>query len=57
MTSVGDRGPYVAPAGAVPQLPGVIADAKMYAERLFTYRRIDNLTEQAAAQAREVPAG
>ena len=44
-------------AGAgLPQLPGVIADAKTYAERLFTYHRIDNLTEQAARQALEVPA-
>lgn len=44
-------------AGAgLPQLPGVIADAKTYAERLFTYRRIDNLTEHAARQALEVPA-
>ena len=58
VNSVGDRGPYVSPAGAgLPQLPGMIADAKMDAKRLFTYQRIDDLTEQAAAQAREVPAG
>jgi hypothetical protein len=39
-----------------PQLPGLIADAKTYAERLFSYRRIDNLTEQAARQVLEIPA-
>ena len=45
----------VAGAG-LPQLPGVIADAKTYAERLFNYRRIDNLTDQAAREALELPA-
>lgn len=44
-------------AGAgLPQLPGVIADAKTYAERLFMFRRIDNLTESAARHALELPA-
>lgn len=44
-------------AGAgLPQLPGVIAEAKTYAERLFTYRRIDNLTDTAAREALELPA-
>jgi hypothetical protein len=44
-------------AGAgLPQLPGVIAAAKTYAERLFTFRRIDNLTDAAAREALELPA-
>lgn len=44
-------------AGAgLPQLPGLIAGAKTYAERLFTYRRIDSLTDAAARQALELAA-
>jgi hypothetical protein len=44
-------------AGAgLPQLPGLIAEAKTYAERLFTYRRIDSLTDAAARQALELAA-
>ena len=44
-------------AGAgLPQLPGVIVNAKTYAERLFSYRKIDSLSETAARDALRLPA-
>jgi hypothetical protein len=47
----------VALVGAgLPQLPGLIVDAKSYAERLFSYPRIGHLTEAAARQALVDPA-
>jgi hypothetical protein len=46
---------YVAGAG-LPNLPGVLADAKSYAERLFEYSRLGPLTPAEAAQALRVPA-
>lgn len=46
---------YVAGAG-LPNLPGVLADAKSYAERLFQYSRLGPLSPAEAAQALRVPA-
>jgi hypothetical protein len=40
----------------LPQLPGLMVDAKSYAERLFSYPRIGHLTEAAARQALVEPA-
>jgi hypothetical protein len=47
----------VALAGTgLPQLPGLMVDAKSYAERLFSYPQIGPLSEQAARQALVDPA-
>lgn len=46
---------YVAGAG-LPNLPGVLADAKSYAERLFEYSRLGPLSAADAARALSVPA-
>lgn len=46
---------YVAGAG-LPNLPGVLADAKSYAERLFEYSRLGPLSAAEAAQALRMPA-
>jgi AAA ATPase domain len=47
----------VALVGAgLPQLPGLMVDAKSYAERLFAYPKLGPLTEDAARQALVVPA-
>jgi hypothetical protein len=46
---------YVAGAG-LPNLPGVLADAKSYAERLFEYSRLGPLSNPEAARALRVPA-
>jgi AAA ATPase domain len=46
---------YVAGAG-LPNLPGVLGDAKSYAERLFDYSRLDPLSAVDAARALSVPA-
>jgi AAA ATPase-like protein len=47
----------VALAGTgLPQLPGLIVEAKSYAERLFSYPRLDRLTPGAAREALERPA-
>ncbi len=40
----------------LPQLPGLMVDAKSYAERLFSYPRIGHLTEAAAREALVAPA-
>lgn len=40
----------------LPQLPGLMVDAKSYAERLFSYPRIGHLTEAAAREALVDPA-
>jgi hypothetical protein len=48
----------VALAGAgLPQLPGLMVDAKSYAERLFSYPEIGPLSREAACQALVEPAG
>ncbi len=47
----------VALAGAgLPQLPGLMVDAKSYAERLFAYPKLGPLSEEAARQALVEPA-
>jgi hypothetical protein len=47
----------VALVGAgLPQLPGLMVDAKSYAERLFAYPKLGALSEDAARQALVVPA-
>jgi AAA ATPase domain len=47
----------VALVGAgLPQLPGLLVDAKSYAERLFAYPRLGPLSAEAARQALVVPA-
>lgn len=40
----------------LPQLPGLVVDAKSYAERLFAYPRLDRLDADAAREALERPA-
>lgn len=40
----------------LPQLPGLMIDAKSYAERLFSYPRLGHLTEAAAREALVDPA-
>jgi hypothetical protein len=47
----------IALAGAgLPQLPGLMVEAKSYAERLFSYPRLDRLSDGAARDALRVPA-
>ncbi len=46
---------YVIGAG-LPNLPGVLAEARSYAERLFDYMRVDRLTEGDAMGALTKPA-
>jgi hypothetical protein len=46
---------YVVGAG-LPSLPGVLAEAKSYAERLFRFLRMDRLDDEAAAVALTRPA-
>jgi hypothetical protein len=41
----------------LPQLPGLMVEAKSYAERLFSYPRIGHLSEAAAREALVEPAG
>lgn len=47
---------YIVGAG-LPNLPSVLAEARSYAERLFTYRHIDALSHDAAVSALVAPAG
>ena len=46
---------YVVGAG-LPNLPGVLSEARSYSERLFEYRRVDRLSESAALRALVKPA-
>lgn len=47
----------IALAGAgLPQLPGLMVEAKSYAERLFSYPKLDRLDEDAAREALVRPA-
>jgi hypothetical protein len=50
------RLPIALAGTGLPQLPGLIVDAKSYAERLFAYPRLDRLTPDAAREALERPA-
>jgi hypothetical protein len=47
---------YIAGAG-LPNLPSVLSESRTYAERLFTYRSIGALPNDAAESALVVPAG
>jgi hypothetical protein len=40
----------------LPQLPGLMVDAKSYAERLFSYPKLDRLPDDAARDALSLPA-
>lgn len=46
---------YIVGAG-LPNLPSILAEARSYAERLFTYRHIDALLKDAAVSALLAPA-
>jgi hypothetical protein len=49
--------PFTVVGAGLPNLPGKLADAKSYAERLFDYRPLDKLSDSTAAQALAGPAG
>jgi hypothetical protein len=52
----GQRGwPFYIVGAGLPHLPGVLAEARSYAERLFDYRSITRLTDGAAAAALHDP--
>jgi len=48
--------PFTVVGAGLPNLPGKLADAKSYAERLFDYRPLGKLSESTAAQALAGPA-
>lgn len=50
------RLPIALAGTGLPQLPGLVVDAKSYAERLFAYPRLDRLAPDAAREALERPA-
>jgi len=53
----GQRGwPFLLALAGLPNLPKVLSEAKSYAERLFTYREITQLQQDAARQALTEPA-
>jgi len=53
----GQRGwPFLLALAGLPNLPRVLSEAKSYAERLFTYREITQLHQDAARQALTRPA-
>ncbi|HEY5179482.1 MAG TPA: ATP-binding protein [Dermatophilaceae bacterium] len=53
----GQRGwPFLLALAGLPNLPKVLSEAKSYAERLFTYREITQLHQDAARQALTRPA-
>jgi len=53
----GQRGwPFLLALAGLPNLPKVLSEAKSYAERLFTYREITQLDQDAARQALTEPA-
>lgn len=52
-----ERLPLCLVGAGLPQLPGIIATAKTYAERLFTYLPVDDLSPGAAREALQRPAG
>jgi AAA ATPase domain len=49
--------PFTVVGAGLPNLPGKLADAKSYAERLFDYRPLGKLSGSTAAQALARPAG
>lgn len=50
------RLPIALAGTGLPQLPGLVVEAKSYAERLFAYPRLDRLGPEAAREALERPA-
>lgn len=48
--------PVLVALAGLPSLPRVLAEAKSYAERLFVYERIEQLTPDAAVEALVAPA-
>lgn len=48
--------PIALVGAGLPQLPGLLVDAKSYAERLFSYPRLDRLSPEAARDALAKPA-
>lgn len=48
--------PFVLVGAGLPNLPGKLADAKSYAERLFDYRPLGRLESRTASEALAVPA-
>jgi hypothetical protein len=48
--------PIALVGSGLPQLPGLMVEAKSYAERLFSYPRLDRLDDQAAREALARPA-
>jgi hypothetical protein len=50
------RLPIALAGTGLPQLPGLVVEAKSYAERLFAYPRLDRLGPDAAREALERPA-
>jgi hypothetical protein len=50
------RSPIALVGTGLPQLPGLMVEAKSYAERLFSYPRLDRLDDLAAREALTVPA-
>ncbi|MEO8220519.1 MAG: ATP-binding protein [Specibacter sp.] len=52
----GQRGwPFYLIGAGLPNLPGKVSEARTYGERLFLYRTIGQLDEQAAAEALTLP--
>jgi hypothetical protein len=49
--------PFTVVGAGLPNLPGKLADAKSYAERLFDYRPLGKLSDSTAVQALARPAG
>ena len=55
--TAGQRGvPFVVVGAGLPNLPGRLADAKSYTERLFDYRPLDRLDAQTSAEVLVDPA-
>jgi hypothetical protein len=55
--AAGQRGaPFLIVGAGPPNLPGRLADAKSYAERLFDYRPLGRLDDPTAADALAIPA-
>jgi len=52
----GQRGwPFYIVGAGLPNLPGKISEARTYGERLFLYKTVGQLTEEAAAEALTLP--
>lgn len=51
-----DGRPFYVIGAGLPNLPGVLSKSRSYAERLFEYRNIGQLTDEAAAEGFQKPA-